>query len=170
MSDGRHHTLSGGVDEVEPLDRSVGSVRVAASSLAAGRGVFARRPIIEGETIECCPALVFPKDDRPHIDRTGLYDYYFDWSDGGLAVALGYGSLYNHSYSPNAMYLRDVILGDAGNDVLLGGQGDDNLRGGVGEDRLIGNAGADTLAREGGQDNCAGETERSCEAVAGPRG
>ena len=28
----------------------------------------------------------------------------FTWDDDHVAVALGFGSLYNHSYSPNARY------------------------------------------------------------------
>ena len=30
--------------------------------------------------------------------------YCFEWGRGTVAVALGYGSLYNHSYQPNARY------------------------------------------------------------------
>jgi hypothetical protein len=31
-------------------------------------------------------------------------DYCFTWGRGTVALALGYGSLYNHSYRPNARY------------------------------------------------------------------
>ena len=38
-----------------------------------------------------------------------LDDYYFDWGEEGdyFAICLGYGSLYNHEYEPNAEYGMD---------------------------------------------------------------
>ncbi len=74
-----------------------------------GKGVFAARDIQAGEIIEICPVLVFPKSELPHIRQTMLDDYYFDWGDDGafFAVCLGYGSLYNHDYHPNAEYGMD---------------------------------------------------------------
>ena len=74
-----------------------------------GRGVFAARPIADGEIIEICPVIVFSEADKAHLDRTFLYDYYFDWGEDGLefALCLGYGSLYNHDYAPNAEYTMD---------------------------------------------------------------
>ena len=70
-----------------------------------GRGVFARRPIRKGEEIERVPVLVMPaKEVRNGLDWTTLGTYCFHWERGKVAVALGYGSLYNHSYRPNARY------------------------------------------------------------------
>lgn len=40
-----------------------------------------------------------------HIKKTKLYYYFFEYTNKHFAVALGYGSLYNHSYTPNARYL-----------------------------------------------------------------
>ena len=75
-------------------------------SKRSGRGVFSNEPIEEGDTIEFCPMIVLNKEDRPHLDKTGLYDYYFDWGEGQdqAAIALGYGSIYNHDPDPNAVY------------------------------------------------------------------
>lgn len=72
-------------------------------------GVFAARAIETGEVIEICPVIVFPKAELEHVRKTVLDDYYFDWGDDGewFAVALGYGSLYNHAYEPNAEYGMD---------------------------------------------------------------
>ncbi len=73
-----------------------------------GRGVFARRPIEEGEIIERVPLIVLPAEqvgDDPV--RDDLAGYIFKWGRGTVALALGYGSLYNHSYEPNARY-KDV--------------------------------------------------------------
>lgn len=74
-----------------------------------GKGVFAARDIEAGEVIEVCPLILFPKSELPHVRQTVLDDYYFDWGDEGewYAFCLGYGSLYNHSYEPNAEYGMD---------------------------------------------------------------
>jgi uncharacterized protein len=70
-------------------------------------GVFASRDIAVGEIIEICPVLVFPEEELEHLDQTIMYDYYFNWTEREYAVCLGYGSLYNHSYQPNAEYDMD---------------------------------------------------------------
>ena len=74
-----------------------------------GRGVFAARKIEAGEIIEICPVLVFPKSQLADLRKTIFDDYYFDWGNEGdfYALALGYGSLYNHSYEANADYDMD---------------------------------------------------------------
>lgn len=74
-----------------------------------GRGVFAAQDITEGEVIEICPVLIFPKSELPYVRQTMLDNYYFDWGTEGdfFVVCLGYGSLYNHEYHPNAEYGMD---------------------------------------------------------------
>ena len=86
-----------------------------------GRGVFAKEFIRAGTTIERVPVLVVPIAD---IAASRLADYAFTWSRRRVALALGYGSLYNHSYTPNARYLeagrsaqefvaiRDIVPGE----------------------------------------------------------
>jgi uncharacterized protein len=71
-----------------------------------GRGVVAERRIAAGETIERPPVLVIPREEVPLIRETRLKSYYFEWGEDctQAAIALGYGSLYNHSYTPNARY------------------------------------------------------------------
>jgi uncharacterized protein len=70
-----------------------------------GRGVFARRSIHHGELIERVPVVVLKINDVKDSEGwTGLAAYCFHWTKGTLALALGYGSLYNHSYRPNARY------------------------------------------------------------------
>lgn len=73
-----------------------------------GRGVFATRAIAAGTAIEECPVIVVPAAEVETLNRTVLQNYHFRW--GGLgeesAIALGYGSLYNHSHQPNAMYVK----------------------------------------------------------------
>lgn len=74
-----------------------------------GRGVFTGVPIAAESLIEICPVLVLPAKDMEAIKSTALYDYYFDWGENNdqPALALGHGSIYNHSYEPNARYLAD---------------------------------------------------------------
>ena len=80
------------------------------SSHGKGRGVFARRNFCKGDTIEICSIIRIPGNQVRHIDKTILYDYYFGWGRAKkeAALALGLGSLYNHSYEPNAAYRKDM--------------------------------------------------------------
>lgn len=70
-----------------------------------GRGVVARRAIRAGEVIERVPVLVLRLDEiRDGDGWTGLAGFCFLWGEGTVALALGYGSLYNHSFDPNSRY------------------------------------------------------------------
>jgi len=74
-----------------------------------GRGVFAAKRIERGTVIEVAPVIVLPPNEWSDVGNTSLYNYCFRWGDDDdhAALALGYGSLYNHSYSPNAEYERN---------------------------------------------------------------
>lgn len=69
-----------------------------------GRGVFASDLIKKGEIIEECHVINVPQDlDYPLILRR----HFFSWPKGeeGLAICLGYGSIFNGSVeSPNACW------------------------------------------------------------------
>lgn len=80
-----------------------------AASEIGGRGVFTGEPVEAGALIEICPVIVLPEAELPVIHGTVLHDYYFLWGEEQkqCAIALGFGSLYNHSYQPNARYLLD---------------------------------------------------------------
>lgn len=69
-----------------------------------GRGMFATRRFLKGELIERAPVVVIDEKKWPNAAKTILSDYAFDWGekDEHAAIAMGYISLYNHSYSPNA--------------------------------------------------------------------
>jgi SET domain-containing protein len=70
-----------------------------------GRGVLARRRIRRRAVIERVPVLVLAVEEvRDAQGWSGLAGYCFPWGEGRLALALGYGSLYNHSDRPNARY------------------------------------------------------------------
>lgn len=68
-----------------------------------GRGVFALKDFKKGELIESCPVLTFTPKERKQLEKTLLNFYIYPWkSTRGASLALGYGSIYNHSYTPNA--------------------------------------------------------------------
>ena len=70
-----------------------------------GRGVFATRRIAAGALIERAPVIVVPAGQWELAEKTVLFDYFFAWGEHS-AIALGYGSLYNHSYQPNARFVK----------------------------------------------------------------
>jgi hypothetical protein len=78
-------------------------------SKLGGRGVFAGSSIQKGELIEVCPVIICGEGDKAHFDKTALYDYYFMWGDdeSKTAIALGFGSLYNHHCPANTEFLAD---------------------------------------------------------------
>jgi uncharacterized protein len=78
-------------------------------SLKKGRGVFTSREIKDQTTIEISPVIVMSNNERLLIDQTLLHDYIFVWGSKNdqCCVALGYVSLYNHSYRSNCEYEMD---------------------------------------------------------------
>jgi SET domain-containing protein len=70
------------------------------------RGVFADQAIKKGELIERCPVIEVSKNDTANLVESILvtYFFYFGKNKEKLLVALGFGSIYNHSYDPNAIY------------------------------------------------------------------
>ena len=74
----------------------------------AERGVFAKVNLKKNEVVESCPVFVLPKKDYPIVKKTALRNYYFIWEKVTAAVCLGYGSIYNHSYEPNATYKKKI--------------------------------------------------------------
>ena len=75
-----------------------------------GLGVFALEKITEGEIIEICHIIDMGLNKEPsHI----LIDYRFNWPQGVAewekqVVATGYGMLYNHSNTPNALWRSNL--------------------------------------------------------------
>lgn len=105
-----------------------------------GRGVFTTKDIGIGEIIEICPVIVMPVNQVALIHATKLHDYYFLWGENEkkCAIVLGYGSIYNHSYDPNAEYYPNYEEGtlsvfcfkdiEAGEEITVNynGEPDDN--------------------------------------------
>ena len=92
-----------------------------------GRGVFTSRRSPKGAVIEVCPVLILEAKDYHAIRDTVLWRYVYSWgkNDEQAAIALGYGSLYNHSANPNAEFnkhkrsgtviiraIRDIAAGE----------------------------------------------------------
>ena len=74
-----------------------------------GLGVFAKEKILKGTVVESCHVIIFNRNIFKDFKRTYetdhmLKDYVFYWKNAEAAVALGYGSIYNHSNDPNAMW------------------------------------------------------------------
>ena len=72
-----------------------------APSRRHGTGVFAGRAFRRGQIVESCPVLVVPERGMRSITATGLREYLYEFGDD-YALALGLGSLYNHSSRPAA--------------------------------------------------------------------
>ncbi|KZT42662.1 SET domain-containing protein [Sistotremastrum suecicum HHB10207 ss-3] len=76
-----------------------------------GRGLIATRPISSQTVLEISPVLLFSKDEyEKHGKHTVLDHYTFCWPDrsGRMALALGLGSIFNHSSHPNVTYSIDA--------------------------------------------------------------
>lgn len=75
-----------------------------APSTLGGRGVFTSQEIPADSIIELAPIILLPTKDCKLLDQTRLHDYYFQWDGDRAAIALGLGSLYNHSELANAAF------------------------------------------------------------------
>jgi hypothetical protein len=101
-----------------------------------GRGMFALRKFLKGELIERAPVVAIDEKKWPNAAKTILSDYAFDWGekDEHAAIALGYISIYNHSYSPNAQleqmldeWMMEIIAIkdiEAGEQIMINYNGD----------------------------------------------
>lgn len=82
-------------------------IEIKHSALSGGeftRGVFATRDIAKGELIHEAPVVAYENEEHEHIEKTILADYVFQYGANHTAILLGFGSLFNHSYTPNATY------------------------------------------------------------------
>jgi hypothetical protein len=76
-----------------------------------GRGVFAGRAFLKDELVEVAPVIVITACVLPRI----IADVLYNWASAPdapkrHAVALGYGSIYNHENPSNLSYTADVKL------------------------------------------------------------
>jgi SET domain-containing protein len=82
---------------------------VIAPSEIGGRGVFTTKNIPANTTIEISPVIELTVKERKQIEGTKLYHYVFEWGNSRrqACMALGYVSMYNHSFDPNCVYEQD---------------------------------------------------------------
>lgn len=90
-----------------------------------GRGLYATRRIRKGEVVERSPVLVV--DHPGQLNSTSMNVYMFEWRRGNSALALGLGSLFNHSekrsnVTYNPVYQDLQILFVATRDIRKGEQ------------------------------------------------
>jgi len=95
------------------------SIRLRRSPLS-GRGVFATAALAAETVVEVAPVLLLHRADGDHAGS--LARYVFEWDeeldDTAYALALGWGSMFNHSPTPSCRYLRadddDAVAGLTG--------------------------------------------------------
>ncbi len=85
------------------------TVEIRDSFSPRGRGVYARCDFQIGDLVECAPVVTIQGSILPDP----LNRYVFNWPEPAngtsqRAIALGYGSLYNHATSPNLSYWLDL--------------------------------------------------------------
>lgn len=85
-----------------------------------GRGVYADQDIKKASRIEECHLLLIDYDEITE----GLEGYVYEFSKRKAAIALGNGSLYNHSSQPNASfyfnYSKKILYIEATKDIESG--------------------------------------------------
>jgi hypothetical protein len=82
-------------------------IEIKNSTLGDGeftRGVFATCDIAKGVLIHEAPVIPYPNEEHEFIEQTVFADYVYEYGINHTALVLGYGSLFNHSYEPNATY------------------------------------------------------------------
>lgn len=78
-------------------------IEIKRISARKGKGVFAMKSFKAGDLIEKAPVLKLTPTERKHAEKTEMLRYLYPWrSTRSAAVVWGYGSIYNHSYEPNA--------------------------------------------------------------------
>jgi uncharacterized protein len=82
-------------------------IKIGLSPTLKIRGIIATKDIRKNELIEICPMILIDKKYEKFIDETPLTNYYFEWAKDKIAILLGYGCLYNHSYNSNAFLTED---------------------------------------------------------------
>ncbi len=102
-------------------------VRRATNRGRGARGVFARCDIALGTLIERAPVLLIPRSQVIGPEASAKLSWYvFEWDVTKrpyAALAMGYGSIYNHNPDPNATYQcepPDIIEFIAARDIKAG--------------------------------------------------
>lgn len=86
------------------------SLQIRDTGTTKGRGVFATRPFAKGELVEICPVLILhkPLAELPVEIQTFVYAWPSQKERPNThAIALGYGSMYNHDNPSNMRFDSD---------------------------------------------------------------
>lgn len=102
---------------IRPLNKK--NLRVRPSPIS-GYGVFAEDAIKKGDTVEECPILYIREDRQPNIADISFYDT----KEDTYLIALGCGSIYNHSDDCNLFQTIDhkaaIMIFHASRDIEAG--------------------------------------------------
>jgi SET domain-containing protein len=103
-----------------------------------GRGVIASQDLKAGMIIHNADVILVPTEQLKALEQTELYNYYYEYTKQFVAIALGFGSLFNHSTKPNAQYWVDtknkriryeLLRGvKAGEEIFINYNGEPNSR------------------------------------------
>lgn len=98
------------IHKMKLFNRFTGNKIILGDAGELGRGLFATKPIKSGEIVEESPIIRLSPGDMHFIENTILGCYVFDspteFSNDGF-LALGLGSLFNHSDEPNVEWEVD---------------------------------------------------------------
>lgn len=75
-----------------------------------GRGIYATKRITKGTVVDTTPIILLTQEDTTSLNNTSLIYWWFGWPtgrSGPTAIALGLGSLFNHSFDANCHYEAD---------------------------------------------------------------
>ena len=78
-----------------------------------GRGVYTTQDIPSSTLIHISPVILFAVQDSDASScyHSVLKEYTYNWTNGCQALALGLGSMFNHSWNHNVGFVRDIKLG-----------------------------------------------------------
>ena len=88
------------------------SVYVKDTGTPKGRGAFAARSFAKDEVVEVCPVVPFLMVPEQSSLPAAIHRIMYNWGyligkAGPQAIALGYGSMYNHDNPANLRYEAD---------------------------------------------------------------
>jgi SET domain-containing protein len=79
-------------------------IEVRRSSKDDKWGIFARKNIKKYSLLEEVPFIKIPKSEI-----CGISKYTYSYDDKFYMLGFGFSSLYNHSYDPNAKWMKDWV-------------------------------------------------------------
>ena len=91
-----------------------------------GRGVYTDTELKAGDFLEASPVVILDAWESKRVVATILNNYVFEWDGQRSALALGLGSIFNHSKNENVTYIinhqNQTIDFRTTRDIKKGGQ------------------------------------------------